>query len=153
RPISFKMDLYNPLYVSRPTVEPELFASLRPPTYSGAMNRFGDQFARKEMESLQAPTDGAEAKLAAKPRAPMAKADPRSGVAFGGGGFGGGKGEADRAAYAREVAEKLKKDMQLGASVQSVATASSLGDYFQYVIDRPVDLARQKSALLPIVNK
>ena len=29
----------------------------------------------------------------------------------------------------------------------------SLGDYFQYVIDRPVDLARQKSALLPIVNK
>ncbi len=32
RPISFKMDLYNPLYVNRPTVEPELFASLRPPT-------------------------------------------------------------------------------------------------------------------------
>jgi hypothetical protein len=43
--------------------------------------------------------------------------------------------------------------MDLGASVQSVATASSLGDYYQYVIDRPVDLARQKSALLPIVNK
>src|SRR3982751_2778929 len=37
RPISFKMDLYNPLYVGRPTVEPELFASLRPPTYGGAM--------------------------------------------------------------------------------------------------------------------
>src|SRR4051812_27017651 len=35
RPISFKMDLYNPLYVPRPTVEPELFASLRPPTYDG----------------------------------------------------------------------------------------------------------------------
>src|SRR5205807_79138 len=39
RPISFKMDLYNPLYVPRPTVEPELFASLRPPTYSGGFNR------------------------------------------------------------------------------------------------------------------
>src|SRR5205823_6340007 len=37
RPISFKMDLYNPLYVARPTVEPELFASLRPVAYSGAM--------------------------------------------------------------------------------------------------------------------
>src|SRR5262249_2075265 len=37
RPISFKMDLYNPLYVPRPTVEPELFASLRPVAYSGAM--------------------------------------------------------------------------------------------------------------------
>jgi len=37
RPISFQMDLYQPLYVPRPVVEPELFASLRPPTYSGAM--------------------------------------------------------------------------------------------------------------------
>ena len=30
---------------------------------------------------------------------------------------------------------------------------AALGDYYQYIIDRPVDLARQKSALLPIVNK
>ncbi len=37
RPISFQMDLYQPLYVPRPVVEPELFASLRPPTYAGAM--------------------------------------------------------------------------------------------------------------------
>src|SRR5262249_52750323 len=37
RPISFQMDLYQPLYVPRPVVEPELFASLRPPTYTGAM--------------------------------------------------------------------------------------------------------------------
>src|SRR5262245_23132913 len=39
RPISFRMDLYNPLFINRPLVEPELFASLRPPTYSGAMNK------------------------------------------------------------------------------------------------------------------
>lgn len=37
RPISFQMDLYQPLYVPRPMVEPERFASLRPPTYGGAM--------------------------------------------------------------------------------------------------------------------
>src|SRR4051794_4319242 len=43
RPISFKMDLYNPLYVARPTVEPELFASLRPPTYSGRMKDLDEQ--------------------------------------------------------------------------------------------------------------
>src|SRR5262249_7929712 len=35
RPISFQMNLYPPLYPQRPVVEPELFASLRPPTYSG----------------------------------------------------------------------------------------------------------------------
>jgi hypothetical protein len=37
RPISFRMDLYTPLYVPRPLVEPELFASLRPVAYSGGM--------------------------------------------------------------------------------------------------------------------
>src|SRR5580658_4289890 len=39
RPISFKMDLYNPLYINRPTVEPELFASLRPVTYRGSFKQ------------------------------------------------------------------------------------------------------------------
>src|SRR5678815_885714 len=39
RPISFKMDLYNPLYINRPVVEPELFASLRPVTYRGGFGR------------------------------------------------------------------------------------------------------------------
>src|SRR6516225_3536328 len=38
RPISFQMNLYDPLYVSRPVVEPELFASLRPVAYSGKLN-------------------------------------------------------------------------------------------------------------------
>jgi hypothetical protein len=38
RPLSFQMDLYQPLYVPRPTVVPELFASLRPPTYEGNMD-------------------------------------------------------------------------------------------------------------------
>src|SRR5207245_298376 len=37
RPISFQMDLYPPLYVPRPIVEPERFASLRPPMYNGAL--------------------------------------------------------------------------------------------------------------------
>src|SRR5262249_35009066 len=34
---SFQMDLYQPLFIPRPSVEPERFASLRPPTYNGAM--------------------------------------------------------------------------------------------------------------------
>ena len=43
--------------------------------------------------------------------------------------------------------------MKLAQGVTSAATASKLGDYFQYAIDKPVTLPRQKSALLPIVNK
>src|SRR2546423_6046021 len=39
RPISFKMDLYKPLYINRPVVEAELFASLRPVTYRGGFEQ------------------------------------------------------------------------------------------------------------------
>jgi hypothetical protein len=38
------------------------------------------------------------------------------------------------------------------AAVASAATAANLGDFFQYVIDHPVSLPRQKSAMLPIVS-
>jgi hypothetical protein len=143
RPISFKMDLYNPLYVARPTVEPELFASLRPPTYDTAMKKLDEAkpAARHSGSGEKDGRDKLEAKDAPKEAPP----------AFGDGSVNAlGKQQRD---YAERVAGRLNESLALGASVQTVATASSLGDYYQYVIDRPVDLARQKSALLPIVNK
>jgi hypothetical protein len=42
KPISYRMNLYEPLYIPRPVVEPELFASLRPPVYGGAMGQVAD---------------------------------------------------------------------------------------------------------------
>jgi hypothetical protein len=61
---------------------------------------------------------------------------------------------ADRPTEGKEaLLKRLAEPMNLQQGVQSVAAASQLGDYFQYVIDRPVSLGRQKSALLPVVNK
>ncbi len=149
RPISFKMDLYNPLYVPRPTVEPELFASLRPPTYRGGFNG-------KPQNAFAAVP--AEADMGFDPGLPGAPG------AFGGGGGAKGEGKSmdalRRAAransdgtYGKEVAKQLADRMNLGAGVSSSATAAQLGDFFQYAIDHPVSLARQKSALLPIIGK
>src|SRR5258705_10255464 len=46
RPISFIQDLYRPLYVPRPVVQPELYASLRPQTYDAGMGgALGDKQA------------------------------------------------------------------------------------------------------------
>ena len=42
RPISFIMDLYEPLYVNRPSVVPELFASLTSRTYDQDMSGKAD---------------------------------------------------------------------------------------------------------------
>jgi hypothetical protein len=127
RPISFRMDLYQPLYAPRPLVEPELFASLRPQTYESGMGRLRAP-AKMAEEAPPAPTAPAPIAGAAAP--PAAPADGAW-------------------ALRRELAERM--DLQQG--VQSAATASQLGDFFQYVLDQPVSLARQKSALLPIVNK
>src|SRR5215218_1295428 len=81
RPISFRMDLYNPLYINRPTVEPELFASLRPVTYRGNFGKDTNGALAGGMPSNEfgAPTTGASA----------APGFPGGG---GGGGFGGGSG-------------------------------------------------------------
>ena len=67
RPISFKMDLYNPLYVSRPTIEPELFASLRPIAYSGAMRRSGLGRSPEVIEEVEMLFEAREATKKAMP--------------------------------------------------------------------------------------
>jgi hypothetical protein len=145
RPISFQMDLYTPLYVSRPTVVPELFQSLRPVAYSGSM----EDGERLMAETRTRARD--KAPLAFAPASkPTAPAPPMPGRAAGiGGGFGGRGG----ARFAERVKEDLQDRMTLGKSVATAASAAKLGDFFQYAIDKPVSLPRQKSALLPIVGK
>ena len=73
RPISFKMDLYNPLYVDRPTVEPELFASLRPPTYSGAMKTSPTMQLTRTNRSRNASRQASSGSAEAIGRAPAAE--------------------------------------------------------------------------------
>jgi hypothetical protein len=147
RPISFQMDLYTPLYVSRPVVVPELFQSLRPVAYSGSMEEDARAMARA--------AEYAPRKADAKPAAPQrARAVTRGGFGRGGpgsplAGMGGGAGGA----FGARTELELKETMDLGRSVSTAATAAKLGDFFQYAIDKPVTLPRQKSALLPIVSK
>ncbi len=139
RPISFKMDLYTPLYVPRPTVVPELFASLQPVTYS---RDFADAKQGLADNIFPPPPPGAPGPAAAGKPA-QTEFFARKGLAE--------KQPVDRA---RELNAALGERMALGAAgVSTMATATKLGDFFQYVLDQPVSLARQKSALLPLVNK
>ncbi|WP_439620646.1 DUF4139 domain-containing protein [Gemmata sp.] len=153
RPISFKMDLYNPLYISRPTVEPELFASLRPVTYRGGFaakenevaamekqQRDMDRFADKADE--QGKRRKSEGFGYAAPPMPTAAAP----------GLQLANGRPGDANYAKDLAKELGSRPNLGVA-GNAATAGALGDFFQYTIDHPVTLGRQKSAMLPIVGK
>jgi hypothetical protein len=135
RPISFQMDLYQPLYVPRPVVEPELFASLRPQSYGGDLQ--AEKAARRlggEPPSLPAPA-----------MAPGAGGRGGFGRNFEGRVANGRRKEANEGA---EVADGIN----IRQGVASAAIATELGDYFKYEIEQPINLPRQKSALIPIVN-
>jgi hypothetical protein len=133
RPISFTMDLYDPLFITRPVVEPELFASLRPQTYEGEVDRLGREVLR----------DGAKS-----------RGSPRKAAAPAPAGFGGAGGAVGRFGVNAPVnAPEAASGLDLRQGVASAAVATALGEYFQYQIEQPVSLARQKSALLPIVNQ
>jgi len=47
RPISFVMNLYQPLYATRPTVVPRLFAALHPPLYENGVSTHMDSVAMR----------------------------------------------------------------------------------------------------------
>ena len=259
RPISFQMDLYTPLYMPRPTVVPELFASLRPATYNGDLKTSRGEAAaydrrkqNKEDFFLTEINETAKTGPAANSEQPLA-VDAETERANNGRRLGmypahvksekerdlerklstpvtmsfsdaplrqvvdelratqginifvdkmaleaenvslehpisikldqvslksalnlilksvhltyvikdevlqittesQAKGMLQRGAY--QLDELLNERIDLGNSgVSTMATATKLGDSFQYAIDKPVTLPRQKSALLPIVNK
>jgi len=123
RPMSFIMDLYQPLYVPRPTVVPELYASLRPPVYEGAVER--------DTAIAQQKTEARAGRLLRSAPAPAAAV----------------------AMAPEALAEQASTELRLAdAGVNAMAAAGSVGELFQYAIDQPVTVARQKSAMLPIVN-
>ncbi len=145
RPISFVMDLYEPLYLARPEVKPELYASLRPRTYDQDLAaRDGEFRAVREVlekaKSEQADANGLR-RLGAAPAAP-----PAPGLA--GGGFGGRGGGG----FLKDAKEDSSR-MNLQQGGQSLAQAGDVGEMFRYQIASPVKLERSKSAMLPIVNE
>ncbi len=143
RPISFVMNLYQPLYISRPLVEPELFASLRPQTYGQDMAGADRDFAEAGKQARERQMDS----LARKATAAAAPAAP--GVTKIGAGSLQLNAAADKKGDSNYRA--MEKAASLGDGVQSAAEASNLGELFQYEIETPVALPRQQSAMLPIV--
>lgn len=140
RPISFIMNLYTPMYLQRPTVVPDFFTGLQPQRYDesattpagapvpGGGGRGGmvarDQAASRQMLSGEM-----------SDRLPVDRLNPAGPVQGG-------------------IATNAFEDASIStgaSSVRSVAAAAQLGELFQYTISN-VTLARQKSAMLPIIT-
>ncbi len=139
RPISFVMDLYSPLYAQRPTVVPELFASLRPQVYEQDLGRQMAEFGRiKQQMSLRDRSLAARGAAASESKS---ENESRPSEARGVGGLA-----------AAPAAGQLFDSGAFQESVQSAAQGGEVGELFQYDIESAVTLVRQRSAMLPIIN-
>jgi hypothetical protein len=140
RPMSFIMDLYRPLYATRPTVVPELFAGLRPQLYDDGISE------NRERVGMVAGGVAKESGLLPPAAAPMA-GRPTSGrrIAV------NPDETQNQLALSETVLTGAVAGLDPNASVQPMAAAAKLGALFQYTVDN-VTLPRQKSAMLPIVT-
>ncbi len=128
RPISFTMDLYQPLYNPRPIVQPELYANLRPQAYGDAMD---------------------ESKPMASP--PASRSDMKKERLLGKMAQGIVGGRANAPAETAVAAEMGMGSLEEG--VAPMAMALDKGELFEYRIEAPVTLTKHTSAMLPIIGQ
>lgn len=162
RPMTFTMDLYEPLFVPRPQIEQELYASLRPPVYQGAaMQQLGGGFGGNLGNSVN-PQGGAQF-------GGGGQFGQGGGSGFGGGAIGGGFGTYSSGLSRPSVRSLLGNRLDLdsfnkrqmspgGPAATSILpntppANANLGEAFEYAITEPVSLPRFKSALLPFLNE
>jgi hypothetical protein len=159
RPISFIMDLYEPLYVDRPSVVPELFASLTSRTYDQDLSGKADQEALTGETGLR--IGGKRVRIGSRSLQNgqgMGMGGGIGGIGGGGGFAGGGQSGVNRQPMVTSVAPIVggstpNQPLDLKKGVVSVAKVDEVGELFRYSIGTPVTLARSQSALLPIVNE
>lgn len=135
RPVSFQMDLYQPLFASRPVVAPELHVPVRPRTHEQDLTAKDDEF-----------------RAAGKAGTKVVRRSPVAVGGFGGGLGGGGFGVGGSYDGPMGMGMSAAAPMNLGQAVDAAAATEDVGESFRYVIKTPVSLRRSESAMLPIVN-
>ena len=149
RPVSFIEDLYQPLYLPRPVVAPDIVASPYPQTHEGdlqnapapivpgAAGGFGGGGGRGEaMGRSRAKSDSPAALGAAGPSGTNAPTGVNPSDIF--------AMDADNSLVSR-YGEDARK------SVIAQASGARAGELFQYSIATPVTLPRQQAAMIPVI--
>ncbi|MCL4219800.1 MAG: hypothetical protein KJZ65_00385 [Phycisphaerales bacterium] len=135
QPVGFQMDLYQPLFLTRPIVPVPVTAGVAPRAYEGEFGDWDKEEARAK--SLMAP---------GRP-APAMEADAMSARRLRGGGAGGGMSSME---VNRDQALNAADYAQYAAQAQ--ASAGEVGEVFQFKLDQPVTIERRRSAMLPILS-
>lgn len=144
RPVSFQMDLYEPLFTARPFLPVPTIPGVSPRAYGAGMDQSVVELAEAEARAYRKMNDADMEKPAARMRG------------AGGGGQSPFTGRADAAAApAPGAPAAMYAGVSAGEMVdyaaQSQAQAGEVGEIFQYQLEAPVTIDRQRSAMLPIL--
>lgn len=134
RPVSFSMDLYEPLYIKRPVVKPMVAEAAKPQVYGSALE---EKAAEREQQMA----------------ADAATTPPSPGMA---GGFGGGmmarRAMAMAAPMAAAAAPPAENLALAATGAAAMAEGGKVGTLFRYAINQPVTVPRKRSAMIPIIG-
>ena len=133
-PVSFVMNLYDPLYTNRSTVAVPGGQVAAPRQYEASVK---EQSTVSRAAALGAPP---------LPPAAQAAAAPAAGGARGGG--GGGRGGAGAPASLSQSSSSIGEVLTF-----QQAQSTQIEDFFEYKFPFPVRLASRQSALLPFLQK
>lgn len=137
RPVSFQMDLYEPLYLERPTLAVPTEQGVLARSYEGGQSPFresGDA-ARRLADADDREEAGGRpgAMYSMAPGAPAATGAPME------------RGRAYKA-------EALSGSAMAEYAAESQARGVESGEVFQFEVDHPVTVDRLRSAMIPIIN-
>lgn len=143
RPVSFQMDLYEPLFTFRPEIPVPTIPGVMPRAYSEGMNIALGKALQEQSAALRERAEfksaGREMARGAGSIAPPAAAPVSDAAA----GFAGGEALYDRSVTA---------DDMVNYAAQTQAQATEVGEVFQYQVEAPVTVERQRSAMIPILS-
>lgn len=131
QPVSFRMDLYQPLYAYRPEMPVPTVPGAVPRVYEGGVQ-------------LATPMATADALAVPRSVAPASKAGAPGASTSGGQSRFRERGE--QGGYIAEFSAALSSEEYAAAS------GVSSGEVFEYKLDHPVTIERQRSAMLPIIS-
>lgn len=142
RPVSFQMDLYEPLFTFRPMIPVPTIPGVMPRTFAGGVDTGVAEALRSEVS--RAVEDSQRRALAGRGRS----------VALGAPAF---KKEAEGASIPAPAAAGIPYadvtgDDMVNYAAQAQAAAAETGEVFQFEVKNPVTVERQRSAMIPIIS-
>ena len=127
RPVSFIEDLYQPLYLPRPVVQPDIIASPTPQTHDSNMDAVNGPGSPPISAMAPSPVDTATDQVVTATAEKREKAQPNN------------------------LYQSSGMLNYFGKGVNAEATSADAGEQFAYNITTPVTLPRQQAAMIPVI--